>query len=59
VVGQEPVLFGCSIAENIRYGRSDVTDDEIEAACKAANAYTFIQKLPKVREGKRYEREKY
>ncbi len=48
IVGQEPVLFGCSIAENIRYGRDHVTDDEIEQACKDANAYAFIMRLPKV-----------
>ncbi len=48
IVGQEPVLFGCTIAENIRYGREDVTDEEIDKACKEANAYSFIQRLPKV-----------
>ncbi len=48
VVGQEPVLFGCTIAENIRYGRDGVTDDEIERVCKEANAYDYISKLPKV-----------
>ena len=48
IVGQEPVLFGCTIAENVRYGRDGVTDQEIEKACKEANAYTFIQRLPKV-----------
>ncbi len=47
IVGQEPVLFGCSIKENIRYGRQDVTDEEIERACKDANAYAFIMRLPK------------
>lgn len=46
-VGQEPVLFGTSIIENIRFGREGVTDEEIEKACKEANAYGFIQKLPK------------
>jgi len=48
IVGQEPVLFGCSIAENIRYGRDNITDEELEKACKDANAYGFIMKLPKV-----------
>jgi len=48
IVGQEPVLFGCSIAENIRYGRDNVSDEELEEACKNANAYGFIMKLPKV-----------
>uniref|UniRef100_A0A4W3JLH7 ATP-binding cassette, sub-family B (MDR/TAP), member 4 n=1 Tax=Callorhinchus milii TaxID=7868 RepID=A0A4W3JLH7_CALMI len=46
VVSQEPILFATSIAENIRYGREDVTMTEIEAATKEANAYDFIMKLP-------------
>eukprot|EP00095_Tigriopus_kingsejongensis_P002534 snap_masked-scaffold344_size201325-processed-gene-0.9 protein:Tk02534 transcript:snap_masked-scaffold344_size201325-processed-gene-0.9-mRNA-1 annotation:"P-glycoprotein" len=47
IVGQEPVLFGCTIADNIRYGREGITDKDIEMACKEANAYSFIQGLPK------------
>ncbi|XP_053571698.1 ATP-dependent translocase ABCB1-like [Bombina bombina] len=46
VVSQEPVLFGTTISENIRYGREDVTDEEIEQASKEANAFDFISKLP-------------
>ncbi|XP_053373066.1 ATP-dependent translocase ABCB1-like isoform X2 [Mercenaria mercenaria] len=46
IVSQEPVLFGTTIKENIRYGRENVTDAEIEAATKMANAYDFIMKLP-------------
>ncbi|XP_075443556.1 ATP-dependent translocase ABCB1 isoform X1 [Ascaphus truei] len=46
VVSQEPVLFHTDIAENIRYGREDVTMEEIEKATKEANAYNFIMKLP-------------
>uniref|UniRef100_A0A8B9KU77 ATP-binding cassette sub-family B member 5 n=1 Tax=Astyanax mexicanus TaxID=7994 RepID=A0A8B9KU77_ASTMX len=46
VVSQEPVLFATSIAENIRYGREDVTQEEIEQATREANAYDFIMKLP-------------
>ncbi|NP_001303643.1 ATP-dependent translocase ABCB1 isoform 1 [Danio rerio] len=46
VVSQEPVLFATTIAENIRYGRQDVTQDEIEQAAREANAYNFIMKLP-------------
>ena len=48
VVSQEPVLFGTTIKENIRYGRDGVTDDEIIKATRMANAYDFISKLPKV-----------
>ncbi|KAI9533317.1 Multidrug resistance protein 1 [Dissostichus eleginoides] len=46
VVSQEPVLFATTIAENIRYGRLDVTKQEIEQAAKEANAYDFIMSLP-------------
>jgi ATP-binding cassette, subfamily B, bacterial len=46
VVLQEPVLFATSIRENIRYGRLDATDEEIEAAAVAANAHGFISALP-------------
>lgn len=48
VVSQEPVLFATTIAENIRYGRDDVTNEEIEQATKEANAFDFISKLPLV-----------
>ncbi|XP_078084341.1 ATP-dependent translocase ABCB1-like [Mustelus asterias] len=46
IVSQEPVLFATTIAENIRYGREDVTDGEIEQAAREANAYDFISMLP-------------
>ena len=46
VVSQEPVLFATTIAENIRYGRDRVTQEEIESAAKAANAHSFISELP-------------
>uniref|UniRef100_A0A8B9YNS3 ATP binding cassette subfamily B member 4 n=1 Tax=Bos mutus grunniens TaxID=30521 RepID=A0A8B9YNS3_BOSMU len=46
VVSQEPVLFATTIAENIRYGRGNVTMDEIKQAVKEANAYEFIMRLP-------------
>lgn len=49
VVSQEPVLFSTTIAENIRYGRGNVTMDEIKKAVKEANAYEFIMKLPQVK----------
>lgn len=48
VVSQEPVLFATTIAENIRYGREDVTQEDIEQATREANAYDFIMKLPDV-----------
>uniref|UniRef100_A0A8D3E5A2 ATP-binding cassette, sub-family B (MDR/TAP), member 4 n=1 Tax=Scophthalmus maximus TaxID=52904 RepID=A0A8D3E5A2_SCOMX len=46
VVSQEPILFATTIAENIRYGRLDVTQQQIEQAAKEANAYDFIMNLP-------------
>uniref|UniRef100_A0A8C7US68 Bile salt export pump n=1 Tax=Oncorhynchus mykiss TaxID=8022 RepID=A0A8C7US68_ONCMY len=46
VVEQEPVLFATTIAENIRYGRTGVTLDDIIHATKEANAYNFIMDLP-------------
>ncbi|MFN7144491.1 MAG: ABC transporter ATP-binding protein [Myxococcota bacterium] len=45
-VAQEPVLFAASIADNIRYGRPDATQAEVEAAAKAANADTFVRGFP-------------
>jgi ABC-type multidrug transport system fused ATPase/permease subunit len=46
VVLQEPLLFSTTIAENIRYGRLDATDEEVIASAKAANAHDFIMRLP-------------
>ncbi|NXA85396.1 MDR1 protein, partial [Melanocharis versteri] len=46
IVSQEPVLFATTIAENIRYGREDISDAEIERAAKEANAFDFISRLP-------------
>ena len=46
VVSQEPVLFATTIAENIRYGREGVTQEEIEEAAKVANAHSFISEFP-------------
>jgi ABC-type multidrug transport system fused ATPase/permease subunit len=46
LVLQDAMLFGGSIAENIRYGRLDATDQEVEDAAKAAHAHDFIMRLP-------------
>ena len=46
LVAQEPVIFDASIADNIRVGRSDATDDEVRAAAQAAAAAGFIEALP-------------
>jgi len=46
VVLQEPLLFGGSIRENIRYGRLGASDEEVEQAARAANAHDFVSALP-------------
>jgi ATP-binding cassette subfamily B protein/subfamily B ATP-binding cassette protein MsbA len=46
LVLQEPVLFPTTLAENIRYGRADATQAEIETAARAANVHDFISRLP-------------
>uniref|UniRef100_A0A7S4F8U8 Bile salt export pump n=3 Tax=Chrysotila carterae TaxID=13221 RepID=A0A7S4F8U8_CHRCT len=46
LVAQEPVLFACSIAENIGYGLAAVTPDAVEAAADTANAAAFIRAFP-------------
>ena len=46
VVLQDTHLFTGTIADNIRYGRLDATDEEVRAAAKLANADTFIRHLP-------------
>lgn len=43
---QEPVLLDASIAENIAYGKTTATDEEIVAAARAACAHEFISRLP-------------
>ncbi|TMW70731.1 ABC transporter ATP-binding protein [Alteribacter natronophilus] len=43
---QDSFLFEGTIRENIRYGRLDATDDEVEEAARLANAYSFIEKFP-------------
>jgi ATP-binding cassette subfamily B protein len=46
LVPQDPVIFAASVAENVRYGRPVATDDEVVAACQAAYATEFIDRLP-------------
>ncbi|WP_181197684.1 ABC transporter ATP-binding protein [Enhygromyxa salina] len=45
-VSQDPVLFSGSIRDNVRYGRLDASDEEIEAAAQAANADGFVREFP-------------
>jgi len=46
LVPQEPVIFSANASENIRYGRPEATDAEVEAAARAAQAHEFIARLP-------------
>jgi ATP-binding cassette subfamily B protein len=46
LVPQDAVIFGTSVKENIRFGRLDATDGEIETAAAAAHASDFIRRLP-------------
>jgi ATP-binding cassette subfamily B protein len=46
LVPQETMIFGTTARENIRYGRPGASDDEIEAAARAAAADDFIRELP-------------
>lgn len=47
LVRQESLLFHRSIKENIKYGKSNATDKEVERAAKLANCHTFIKSLEK------------
>ncbi len=46
LVPQEPVIFAASVADNVRYGRPDASDADVRAACDAAFAAEFIERLP-------------
>lgn len=46
LVPQDPIIFAASAAENIRFGRPDATDAQVEAAARAAAAHDFIAALP-------------
>lgn len=46
MVLQETWLFAGSVRDNIAYGRPDATDEEVEAAARAAHAHSFIRRLP-------------
>lgn len=46
LVPQDPVIFATSARENIRFGRPDATDAEVEAAARAAAAHDFLMGLP-------------
>jgi ATP-binding cassette, subfamily B, multidrug efflux pump len=46
LVPQDPFLFSGTIADNIRFGKLDATDEEVQRAAELANAHEFISRLP-------------
>jgi ABC-type multidrug transport system fused ATPase/permease subunit len=46
IVLQDTFLFSGTVADNIRYGRLDATDEEVEQAARLANAHAFVSQLP-------------
>jgi len=47
VVPQDPFIFRASIRDNVRVARPDASDDEVRRACELANAWEFIDPLPR------------
>lgn len=47
MVLQDTWIFSGTVRENIAYGKTDASDEEILEACKKANCYDFVQRLPK------------
>ncbi len=47
LVPQDPVIFAASARENIRFGRPDASDEEVESAARAAAAHEFLTALPR------------
>ena len=47
LVPQDPVIFAGSVSENVRYGRPQATQAEVRAACEAAYALEFVERLPR------------
>jgi ATP-binding cassette subfamily B protein len=45
-VSQDAVIFAASVWENVRYGRPEASDADVLAACEAAYATEFIQRMP-------------
>ncbi|VDM82675.1 unnamed protein product [Strongylus vulgaris] len=48
VVQQEPIIFSATVAENVRMGDDTFSDEDVEEACRMANALEFIKKLSDV-----------
>jgi ATP-binding cassette subfamily B protein len=46
LVPQDPVIFASSVIDNVRYGRPDASDQDVKAACDAAYATEFVERMP-------------
>jgi ATP-binding cassette subfamily B protein len=46
LVPQEPVIFASSVADNVRYGRPEASDEEVREACRLAWCLEFVDRLP-------------
>jgi ATP-binding cassette subfamily B protein len=46
LVPQDPVIFAASVSENVRFGRPGASSEDVKAACAAAHALEFIERLP-------------
>ncbi len=46
LVSQEPVIFAASLADNVRYGKPEATDEEVREACRLAWCLEFADRLP-------------
>jgi ATP-binding cassette subfamily B protein len=46
VISQDPFLFSATVRENIAFGVLDATDEQVEAAARAAQAHEFVEELP-------------
>jgi ATP-binding cassette subfamily B protein len=46
VIAQDPFLFSATVRENLTFGRSDATDEEVERSARLAQAHDFVEQLP-------------
>ena len=46
LVSQEPILFSCTVRDNICYANPEATQQQVEEAAMAANAHSFVERLP-------------